>query len=332
MTESGTCGVAFVGTGNVAHMHARAVQAIPGARLVGGYNRTPAKAEAFFQRYEGRAFGSFAELLGDPEVEAVDVLTRMEDHVETAIACLAAGKHVLCQKPLGRNLAEIESLKAAAAKTDRVLMPAHNLIYGPWMERIKGNIEAGKLGRISSLWIIYNMAHSEEFFTGYADILREVCTHHIYSTFYLLGRPKRVRTVMGNVHFPNLKRADQVMMTCEMADGAIANLWCGLAANDPTSNPWTFVYKVLGTEGGINHTWNDAVFFDPDDPDFGIPHYYESFRYAYEHFLDRCIAKGEAPLSTIDDALDVERFIEAIEHGLERGEDAATPEYGRARD
>ena len=64
----------------------------------------------------------------------------------------------------------------------------------------------------------------------------------------------------------------------------------------------------------------------------GIPHYYESFRYAYEHFLDRCIAKGEAPLSTIDDALDVERFIEAIEHGLERGEDAATAEYGRARD
>ena len=327
MTD-GTCGVAFVGTGNVAHMHARAVQAVSGARLVGGYNRTRAKAEAFFQRYEGRAYGSLQELLDDPAVEAVDVLTRMEDHVEVAIASLEAGKHVLCQKPLGCNLAEIESLKEAAAKSDRVLMPAHNLIYGPWIERIRSCIADGRLGRVSSLWIVYNMAHSEEFFTGYADILREVCTHHIYSTFHLLGRPKRVRTVMGNVHFPNLKCADQVMMTCEMADGAIANLWCGLAAGDPTSNPWTFVYKVLGTEGGINHTWGDAVFHDPDDPDFGIPHYYESFRYAYEHFLYRCIAKGEAPLSTIDDALDVERFIAAIERGLERGEDAVTLEYG----
>ncbi len=323
-----TCGVGFLGTGNVAHMHARAVQQVPGARLVGGYNRTRQKAEDFFARYGGRAYGSVDELLGDPEIDAVTVLTRMEDHVENAIAALQAGKHVLCEKPLGCNLAEIESLKLAAAATDRVLMPAHNLAYGPWIGRIKGNIESGKLGRVSSLWIIYNNTHSEEFFTGYSGILREVCTHHIYSTFHLLGRPTRVRTVMGNVHFPNLGQADQVMMTCEMADGALANLWCGLAAGDPTSNPWTFVYKVLGTQGGIHHTWNDAVFFDPIDPDFGVPHYFESFRYEYEHFLNRCVARGEAPLSTIEDALDVERLISAIERGLERGEDAATPEYG----
>ena len=321
-------GMAFIGTGNVAHMHARALQAAPGTHLVGGYNPTPAKAEAFFQRYGGQVYGSVNELLGDPEVEAVTILTRMEDHVENAIAALEAGKHVLCQKPLGSNLAEIESLKAAAAKTDRVLMPAHCLIYGPWMDRIKESIEAGKLGRISSLWILYNMAHSEEFFADYADVLRELCTHHIYSTFYLLGRPKRVRTVVGNVHFAKLRRPDQVMMVCEMADGAIANLWGSLAANDPTSNPWTVVYKVLGTQGGINHTWNDAVFHDPIDPDFGIPQYYESFRYAHEYFLNRCIRKGEAPLSTIDDALDVERFITAIEEGLESGEDTVSPEFG----
>ncbi len=220
---------------------------------MGGFDRAPAKAEAFFRRYEGRAYGSLDELLNDPEVAAVEVLTRMEDHVETAITCLEAGKHVFCQKPLGSNLAEIESLKAAAASTDRVLMPVHSQIYGPWMERIKGSIEAGKLGRISSLWIMFNMVRSEEFFTGYADILREVCTHHLYTTFYLLGRPKQVRTVMGNVHFSTLKRPDQVMMVCEMADGAIANLWASMAANDPTSNPWTLIHKVLGTEGGINH-------------------------------------------------------------------------------
>ena len=85
---------------------------------------------------------------------------------------------------------------------------------------------------------------------------------------------------------------------------------------------------MLGTTGGLHHTWNDAVFFDPIDPDYGLPHYYESFRYEYEHFVHRCIARGEAPLSTVEDALDVERFIAAIERGLERGEDAVTPEYG----
>ncbi len=323
-----SCGMGFIGTGNVAHMHARALEAIPGTHLVGGYNRTRAKAEAFFERYGGRVYASREELLADPEVEAVTILTRMEDHVESAIAGLKAGKHVLCQKPTGSNLAEIESLKAAAVKTDRVLMPAHCLIYGPWIDRIKKCIDSGKMGRISSLWILFNMAGTEEFYAGYADVLRELCTHHIYSTFYLLGRPKRVRTILGNVHFTTIKRPDQAMMVCEMEGGAIANLWGCLAANDPTSNPWTLITKVLGTQGGLNYTWNDAVFHDPIDPDFGIPQYYESFRYAHEYFLNRCIKNGEAPLSTIDDALDVERFIAAIERGLERGEDAVTPEYG----
>ncbi len=70
----------------------------------------------------------------------------------------------------------------------------------------------------------------------------------------------------------------------------------------------------------------------PTTPTSGFRTTYDGFRYAFEHFLNRCIAKGEAPLSTIDDALDVERVIEAIERGLERGEDTATPEYGRVRD
>ena len=56
--SGGTCGVGFVRTGNVAHMHARAIAQVPGARLVGGFNRTRQKAEEFFDRYGGRAYGS----------------------------------------------------------------------------------------------------------------------------------------------------------------------------------------------------------------------------------------------------------------------------------
>ena len=101
MMGEGGCRIALIGTGNVAHMHARAMERIPGARLVGGFNRTREKAEAFAARYGGRVYDSVDELLGDAEVDAVTVLTRMEDHVENAVAALRAGKHVLCEKPLG---------------------------------------------------------------------------------------------------------------------------------------------------------------------------------------------------------------------------------------
>ena len=55
--------------------------------------------------------------------------------------------------------------------------------------------------------------------------------------------------------------------------GAIANLWGSFAVNDTTSDPWTVIYKILGTRGGISYTWNDAQFDDRGGPAWGMPDY-----------------------------------------------------------
>ena len=47
-----------------------------------------------------------------------------------------------------------------------------------------------------------------------------------------------------------------------MPGGALAHLWCSLAVNDPTNDPWTVIYKVLGTNGGLSYSWNEAQFDD----------------------------------------------------------------------
>jgi len=305
-------GIAFAGAGIVAEMHGRGVAANANATLIGAYDPEIAKAQAIAAKFGGRAFSSLQDLLADPLVDAVHVLTPVEHHVSTALACLNAGKHVLIEKPVANTKEEIASLQEAATQSGCVCMPGHNYIYVPSLQRAKRLIEDGKLGKIASLWILYNIFHSEEVAALYGGVLREVCMHHAYSLLYLLGRPRRLSCITSRVHYQHLQCEDQVMITCEMPDGALANLWCSFAANDPTNDPWTVIYKVLGTKGAINYSWNEAQFEDHGGPAWGMPCYEEGFIQEIEHFI-HCILDSKPPLSSLDDAADALSILEAAE-------------------
>jgi predicted dehydrogenase len=301
---NGRVGVAFLGAGTVAEMHGRGVSAVPSAQLIGAYDIDFAKAQAIAAKFGGRAFASVQELLDHPEVDAVHVLTPVAQHVTQAVACLEAGKHVLLEKPVAETHAGIAQLQAAASKAGRVCMPAHNYIYAPSIRRAKRLIEAGNLGKVASLWILYNIFHPEEVAAIYGGVLRAVCTHHAYSLLYLLGRPHRLMAMTSRVHESKLTCEEQAMVVCEMEGGAIANLWASFAANDPSSDPWSVVYKIMGTNGAVNYSWNEAQFTDNGGPAWGMPCYEESFIEEIAYFVDRCVMKGDEPLSTLRDAAD----------------------------
>lgn len=71
------------------------------------------------------------ELLADPKIDAVCVLTPLNQHKQGALAALRAGKHVFVEKPVGETVNDILELKSAAVKAGRVCMPGHNYIYEP---------------------------------------------------------------------------------------------------------------------------------------------------------------------------------------------------------
>lgn len=311
-------GVAFVGAGIVAEMHGRGVSASTSARFTGVFDVNAGKAAAIANRFGGRQYESLEHLVGDPEVRGVHVLTPLEDHVSTAVAAMRAGKHVLLEKPVATSQEEIRTLQKVAEEQGRICMPAHNYIYVPSLRRAKRLIESGKLGKIASLWVLYNVFHSEEVAAIYGGVLRAVCMHHAYSVLYLLGRPKRVACLTSSIHYERLACEDQVMIACEMPNGAIANLWCSFAANDPTNDPWTVIYKVLGTKGGLNYSWNEAQFEDNGGPAWGLPCYEEGFIEEIDFFIEECIVGGKPPLSTTDDAADALAILEAAQRAAER--------------
>lgn len=313
-------GVAFIGAGTVAEMHGRGLATASNARFVGAYDLNREAAESITTRFGGRVFDSLPQLLADPAVDAVHVLTPVDQHVSNAIDSLSAGKHVLLEKPVAETLEDIALLKTVAQRNNLTCMPAHNYIYVPSIRRAKRLLQEGRLGEVASLWILYNIFHSEQVAAIYGGVLREVCNHHAYSVLYLLGRPRRVMAVTSRVHYKQLTCEDQAMIVCEMENGSIANLWCSFAANDPTNDPWSVLYKILGTNGGISYSWNEAQFRDEGGPAWGMPCYEEGFVGEIDHFINHCVLAGKQPLSTLDDAADALKILMAAERSVGKPE------------
>src|SRR5215469_7373610 len=314
MTNDGAIGVAFIGAGIVAEMHGRGLAATPGAQLVGVYDPSPGQAKKIAKKFGGRVYRTLDELLGDKNVGAAHVLTPTRQHVPVALKVLEAGKHALVEKPVAMTIAEIRQLQAAAKKHSRVCMPAHNYIYVPSLQRAKRLISENKLGRVAALWILYNIYHSDKIAAQCGSgVLRAICIHHAYSLLYLLGRPARVSAAVSNAVHKTLKFEDQASLTCEFSEGGMAHLWCSFAVNDPTNDPWTVLYKILGDRGGVTYSWNEAQFDDKCGPAWGLPCYEDGFRGEIDHFINHVIRRNEEPLSTLDDAADALQIIEAAE-------------------
>lgn len=320
MTGAKEIGVAFVGAGIVAEMHGRGLAATPGARLIGVYDPITANAKKISARFGGRVCKTFDDLIQNEEVEAVHVLTPTNDHVPIALKAMQAGKHVLIEKPVAMTIREIQQLQAAAHKHRRVCMPAHNYIYVPSLQRAKRLITEQKLGQIAALWILYNIFHSNKIAAQLGSgVLRAICIHHAYSLLYLLGKPARVSATVSNVFHKELKFEDQAAITCEMPGGAVAHLWTSFAVDDPTNDPWTVLYKVLGTQGGVTYSWNEAQFDDNGGPAWGLPCYEDGFRGEIDYFINRAIRERKRPLSTLDDAVDALQIIHAAERAAKSG-------------
>jgi xylose dehydrogenase (NAD/NADP) len=112
-------------------------------------SRDLARAEAY-AREQGieRAHGSYEALLADPEVEAVYISLPNSMHVEWTIRALEAGKHVLCEKPLTRKVADAERAFDAAERASRHLMEAFMYRHHPQTSRLAQLVEEGAVGEL----------------------------------------------------------------------------------------------------------------------------------------------------------------------------------------
>jgi predicted dehydrogenase len=150
-------GIGLLGPAGVGRAHAHAYRLLPlvfwppaaRPRLVRVCGRDKARAETVAARFGFAAAGDrWEELVGDPAVEIFDNCAPNHLHREPCLAAIAAGKHVFCEKPLGRTAAEARELRDAAARAGVVGMVGFNYRFLPAVRLARRLIQDGRLGRI----------------------------------------------------------------------------------------------------------------------------------------------------------------------------------------
>ncbi|HEX4213905.1 MAG TPA: Gfo/Idh/MocA family oxidoreductase [Candidatus Dormibacteraeota bacterium] len=309
---SGGIGVGLVGLGMVSDLHRDALAEAGGIRLAAIHDIDPETLKRRAEEWDVRNHASLDAMLDDPEVEAVYVLTPAAAHVAIASRCLEAGRHVLVEKPVSHDPAEIEGLDRLAAGRGLVCMPGHNNAYTPEFRRLLRLRDEGELGTLRGLWVHYVLRHPEEIAAAYGGILEEVMVHHAYLALAVMGPPERIHAGIHPGAWRKLDREDQAWMVWEYPDGTTAYLFASFAADDLTTDPWTYLIKAIGTEGGTSISWRSAVGTRRRNPwfAFGIPIYLEAYRHETQAFAAAVRGEG-APASTLADAATSSRIISA---------------------
>jgi predicted dehydrogenase len=205
--------VAVIGLGFMGVTHLRAYLALDSARIVAMCDAVRLPVNGVLQGFAGnigksddinlgpqvKVFRKLEEVLADPEVELVDLCTPTPLHAEQAIAALAAGKHVLCEKPLARTSAAAREILKAAESSPGFLMPAMCMRFWPgwsWLkqvveEKTYEKILAARFRRLSELpgW------SRQGTYAGGMDLGGALFDLHIHDTDFvnfLFGRPAGV--------------------------------------------------------------------------------------------------------------------------------------------
>jgi predicted dehydrogenase len=149
----------ILGTAKISREHV--IPAIANSRLgvvTALASREPARGKAMANQFAiPTAYGSYEELLADPNIDAIYNPLPNHLHVPLSISALKHGKHVLCEKPIGLDVAEAEQLVAAAAAHPKLkVMEAFMYRHHPQWQTARQLVQAGKIGKLRSIQTLFS--------------------------------------------------------------------------------------------------------------------------------------------------------------------------------
>jgi D-xylose 1-dehydrogenase (NADP+, D-xylono-1,5-lactone-forming) len=284
-------------------------------------SRDAARAETYAREWGiDRAYGSYEALLEDADVEAVYISLPNSLHVPWSIRALEAGKHVLCEKPLARNVVDAEDAFDAAEHAGRFLMEAFMYRHNPQTWRLTQLVADGAIGRLRLVRATFSFYLADPANVRLrpdveGGALMDVGCYCVSGARLLAGEPERVyaEQTLGPTG------VDVVFAgTLRFADEAVAQLDCGLVVPERDEleaigedgslfldDPWHARWPVieLRREGAV-----ERIELDPAD----------SYRLELENLSDAIRGRGE-PLLGREDAVGNARVIEALYRSAETG-------------
>lgn len=327
--------VGLVGAGAIAQVsHFPAFHRLSGVKVTAVCDSDLSKARRVASRYNvPRITDSFEELAGMDEVDAVDICLPNHLHAPAALAALAAGKHVLCERPFSRSSKEAAEMVAAAKQKKLVLMSGFNSRFREDVDILKRFITAGELGNVfyaktgwlmqAATWSGAGWRKKKKYAGG--GVLLDLGIQMLDTTLWLLDMPK-VETVSATAN-PRPEKEELESTASAMlrlAGGAAVTLevsWGLLMERD-------FAYvNLFGDKGAalLNplrlHKEMHGSLVNVT-PALSSPKntYKLSYEREIQHFVE-CVREGTRPLASGEDALEMLKLLEALYRSALEGEE-----------
>ena len=222
-TAATPLGVGVIGLGEIGQFHLRGF-----ARAVGAEVRTVADLDATLVAAttadtDVRGVARYEDVLADPAVDVVSVCLPHRLHLPVTLAALAAGKHVLVEKPLALTVAECDEIIAAAAGTGLTVGVQHNQLFFPPHVRAKELIDAGEIGRPLQIRLRLSVGgkyggwRSDPAVTG-GGLLFDAGVHRFYLARHLFGE---IAEIVALTDRPGGDGEDQAVVALRFENGAL---------------------------------------------------------------------------------------------------------------
>ncbi len=287
-------GVAVIGTGFWGKNHARNYREIENTNLVAICDVNPERAKAIANQYGVKAYTDSAEMLKDPEIQAVSVCTWSIKLAEEALKCLNAGKHVLVEKPMATDTKQAQALIDTAKANGLHLTVGFLMRFIPGLQQIRQAVETKNIGELVSATAKRVTQWPERI--GDVGVVKDTAIHDIDVMRFISGEdPVSVYAKMGSMRHRQFEDYAQIMLTYESGKTAFIE-----------SN-WLTPYKIRA----LNVTGSEAIMrLDYNSQELWIENAKESLqpRIPFEeplkaelkHFAE-CVTEKKTPMITGED-------------------------------
>lgn len=341
-SDEETLKIGVVGLGGLGTKHATTIAESDHA-LAGGVDPDTDSRESFEQGYDTPAFADLDALL-DRDVDGIAIATPNKYHEPYAVEALDENIGVFCEKPLAHDLDSAERIADAARRSDAPFMIGFNNRFAPQVAAVREAIDAGRLGdvvHVEANWVRRRGIPGRGGWFTRKDLagggaLIDIGVHVLDLALYLLDHPT-VDEVSGitrqqfghreDYAYEEMYGPDHGPDGFDVEDSAISFVRCedgrtiSLEAAWATNRPDNDEVIVRGTDAGARFTLSDSTvtFFEADaGADEPLPtttvdtHGRDPYDAEFECFLDAVRAETQPEQNTIDDALVVQRIIDAV--------------------
>ncbi|MCY3778147.1 MAG: Gfo/Idh/MocA family oxidoreductase [Candidatus Aminicenantes bacterium] len=324
MSEIPKVGWGIIGAGDIAHrVMAPAMRECPHSELA-AVTRTTLQGAREFARMHGarRGYDKLEDLLGDSEVEAVYVATPVARHLPDTLAAAAAGRHVLCEKPLALNVAEGEEMEEACRRAGITFMTCYYQRFNARHRKLKELLEVGAIGQVTSARVNFSgrspvnpKAWRQNPALGGGGPYMDNASHAVDLLRFFLGDVVEV-AAFTDVLSGDYAVEDTASSLLRMTNGAQAVVTAHWSSGDPDEDRNSMI-EIVGTEGILQSS--------PLHEKFSRGRLLLATRQGEERFefeesthvqvlteFAAALAEGRDPAITIQDGVAAQRVVESV--------------------